>query len=402
VASVRRRVTRGGERRYEVRWRDALGRSRSRTFVQQRDALRFKTETERRQQLGQLYQAEPLTFIEFLNAWLERYEQRVRDSTYERARQTLKHSLPLSPYRLHEVRAGEVEDLVTKVARSAPRQAGILLQLLKQVMRGAGSRGHAVDPAIFDLVAPRYEEREPRFLTWVEVEELASFCGESRLVAFAALTGLRQGELFALRDVDLNFVRGSVRVVHGSHRGSATRTKSGRTRNVWLTQQAAEIAGQQLDERAANGLGLVFPSPGGAMWQKNNFMARVFRPAVRRAELGDVIFHDLRHTYASLMIAAGVGPMEVAEQLGHRDARLVLTRYGHLYPGATNRAALALGAYVQAATVGPAWGESGSPFDDEDESAANERWSVPGSNRRPPACKAGALPTELTPRVDSV
>jgi integrase len=73
---------------------------------------------------------------------------------------------------------------------------------------------------------------------------------------------------------------------------------------------------------------------------------------VKQAELSDVIFHDLRHTYASLMIAAGVGPMEVAEQMGHRDARLVLRRYGHLYPGATNRAARALGEYIQAATCG--------------------------------------------------
>jgi integrase len=50
-------------------------------------------------------------------------------------------------------------------------------------------------------------------------------------------------------------------------------------------------------------------------------MARVFRPAVRRAELDGLTFHDLRHTYASLMVAARTSPHVIAEQLGHRDAK---------------------------------------------------------------------------------
>ncbi len=64
-----------------------------------------------------------------------------------------------------------------------------------------------------------------------------------------------------------------------------------------------------------------------------------------------MIFHDLRHTYASLLIAANVQPMVVAEQLGHTDARLVLQRYGHLYPGAAAQAAMALDLFLRAATV---------------------------------------------------
>jgi Phage integrase family len=93
-------------------------------------------------------------------------------------------------------------------------------------------------------------------------------------------------------------------------------------------------------------------SPRGAMWDEGNFRERVFDPAKKRAELDEMIFHDLRHTYASLLIAANVQPMVVAEQLGHTDARLVLQRYGHLYPGAAAQAAMALDLYLRAATVG--------------------------------------------------
>jgi hypothetical protein len=108
------------------------------------------------------------------------------------------------------------------------------------------------------------------------------------------------------------------------------------------------------------------------MWRKDNFMTHVFRPAVRRAELDGLTFHDLRHTYASLMVAAGTSPHVIAEQLGHRDARLVLQRYGHLYPGASRQAALDLDLYLEATNVGHTWGGGGSPDEPSEEGPANE------------------------------
>jgi integrase len=60
-------------------------------------------------------------------------------------------------------------------------------------------------------------------------------------------------------------------------------------------------------------------------------MYRVFKPAVHAASIPDLTFHDLRHTGASLMVAAGCNVKEIAEQMGHADGgALVLQRYGHL------------------------------------------------------------------------
>src|SRR5262249_39373903 len=98
--------------------------------------------------------------------------------------------------------------------------------------------------------------------------------------------------------------------------------------------------------------------PSGRMWRKDNFMSRVFRPAAKRARLDGLTFHDLRHTCASLMIAAGADPLEVAAQLGHKDARLVLQRYRHLYPGASERAVQALDRTTGEAPVGEGWGSA--------------------------------------------
>jgi integrase len=365
VASYRKR--RG---RFEVRWRDGRGQ-RSRTFTRRADALRFKVEVERKAQLGALYEAEPVFFSEFLDGWLERFQQRVRPSTYARGVQALRAMRDLGRWRVHELRAGDVEDRIASVGRRAPRQAAIALQLLKQVLRSAEERGHRVDPAIFGLRPPRHEEREPRFLTWPDVERLGSYCTEARLVVFAALSGLRQGEVFALRRSAVDLPNRIVRVEGSGRAGAIGKTKSGRKRVVDLTAAAAEILAEQMASREGGPLDLVFPSPTGAMWRKDNFMARVFRPAVRRAELEGLTFHDLRHTYASLMVASGASPHVIAEQLGHRDARLVLQRYGHLYPGASRKAAIDLDLYLQAISVGQVWDGDCSDEEPTDEIPGN-------------------------------
>jgi hypothetical protein len=66
---------------------------------------------------------------------------------------------------------------------------------------------------------------------------------------------------------------------------------------------------------------------------------RVFAPAVRRTKLTGFRFHDLRHTYAALMIAASAHPKYLQAQMGHSSIRVTLDLYGHLFPDA-NRGVL--------------------------------------------------------------
>ena len=152
---------------------------------------------------------------------------------------------------------------------------------------------------------------------------------------FACLTGLRQGELFALRDRALDLGRRSIVVEAGAREGQLipTKTTAGR-RQVRLSGEALRILREQLLARVPSELGLIFPTPGGVVWRKDNFMARVFRPAVRRAGLTPLRFHDLRHTYAALMVAAGAHPKLLQAQLGHTSINVTLNTYGHLFPDA--------------------------------------------------------------------
>ncbi len=161
------------------------------------------------------------------------------------------------------------------------------------------------------------------------------------LVLLAALTGLRQGELFALRDRNVDLDAMTVRVEHGAYQGELVPVKTRASRRrVDLSRTAARVLRRQLLARKPNDLGLVFPSPRGAFMNDDNFRHRVFRPAVRRTELTGLRFHDLRHTYAALMVAAGAHPKYLQAQMGHSSIRVTLDLYGHLYPDA-NRSVLA-------------------------------------------------------------
>jgi integrase len=103
-------------------------------------------------------------------------------------------------------------------------------------------------------------------------------------------------------------------------------TAAGR-RQVRLSGEALRVLREQLLARAPKELMLVFPTPNGSVWRKDNFMARIFRPAVRRSRLEPPRFHDLRHTYAALMIAAGADPKLPQSQLGHTSINVTLNTY---------------------------------------------------------------------------
>jgi integrase len=342
MAHVESYRLRDGSKRYRARWVGVDGRDRSRSFVLKKDAERFVLEQRRRASLGALYQAPPETLGEFAAGWLERYALHVRPSTLARVRQVLPHLNVFRAVALDEIRPAAIEDHVAALARRAPRQAELALRVLKQVLANAKERGHLVDEGVFRVKVPRRDQPEMRFLDWDEVEELAAntVAPYGNLVLLAALTGLRQGELFALRDRNLDLERKTVRVENGTYAGELVPVKTRASRRrVDLSGTAVRVVRRQLLARKPNELGLVFPSPEGRIQNDDNFRHRVFSPAVRRTKLTGFRFHDLRHTYAALMVAAGAHPKYLQAQMGHSSIRVTLDLYGHLFPDA-NRGVL--------------------------------------------------------------
>lgn len=296
MASIHSYTTKAGERRYAVRWRDTAGRSHFKTVPgPKKNAHKVKAQIEGRLALGPLYDEPPELLGDFLAGWLHRYGRRVRPSTLKRRREALRALVALGeeqsdPFglaamRLDRITTAAVEDAISVVGERAPRQAQIALATIKLALKNARDRGQTVEPGLFTIAAPKGEEREPIFLTWKQVLELASWMPEqiSRIVPVAALTGAREGELFALRADDVDFTDETLLVVAtGSNRRGQTKTRASK-RTIDLAPLAAQLLREQLLARSHTSGGLVFPAPEGGIWGRDNFTTRVVRPAVRRA-----------------------------------------------------------------------------------------------------------------------
>jgi integrase len=103
-------------------------------------------------------------------------------------------------------------------------------------------------------------------------------------------------------------------------------------RTVQLARSIMAEVERHLGEYLAPGAeALVFTSSTGGPLYRGTFWPSIWKPAVKKAALDGLRIHDLRHTYVSLMIAAGANPKEVSTWAGHSSVSFTLDRYGHLY-----------------------------------------------------------------------
>lgn len=340
MAHIKERSTRRGTV-YDVRWEAAPGRERSRTFRTMDEALLARISVERGDEPTKLI-PDTTTFGEFWDAWEARWRIGKRPKTVSEVAQARKNLDPLLSIRLPQLTAAMAEDEISRLASHAPRAAQQALKQLKACLRSAQVRDHKIDTRILALSPPKHLPSPPRFLTWNEVERVQAFLDPrvGRIVPVAALTGMRRGELAGLTDDRLDLGEGSV---------TLRVTKSRRPRKVWLSGHARLLLKEQLVARTPNKAGLVFPtrsgSPLGTRFEKS------YREAVKLACVDGATFHALRHTAVSLMIRAGLNPLEIAEQIGHErngrpDASLIWQRYGWLYENATRSAVRKMDAVI--------------------------------------------------------
>jgi integrase len=178
---------------------------------------------------------------------------------------------------------------------------------------------------------------EMRFLTGSELDLLALELDERYqvLILSAGYTGLRWSELVALTLDDVQLPAGVLSVSHtltevnGRFFEGPPKTLKG-TRTFAIPRFLAQAIGEHTGRFPAPG-GRVFSAPAGGPLRKS-FGRRVFRPAVDRAGLAPLRFHDLRHTAAGLMIARGTPVSKIQKVLGHSSAKVTLDIYGHIMP----------------------------------------------------------------------
>jgi integrase len=181
---------------------------------------------------------------------------------------------------------------------------------------------------------PRPRQRERRYLTHSQLAALAEASADYRLLVLVlGYCGLRFGEATALRVRHVDLLRRRVEIAESAAevRGRIVygTPKTHQRRSVPLPRflvddLAVALAGKGFDD-------LVFASPDGVALRNNNFRRRCFDAAAADAGLDGLVPHELRHTAASLAIAAGASVKAVQRMLGHASATMTLDLYGHLF-----------------------------------------------------------------------
>lgn len=238
------------------------------------------------------------------------------------------------------VKAWVAERLNSGVGVGTIRNA--LRNVLKPSFDAAVDAGYLRANPALGVKLPASESEEMLFLDAVQVRALAEEITPpyGTLVTFAAYTGLRAGEIAALRVGRLDFLRRTIDVresatdINGRLTYGTPKTRTSR-RTVPLPSFLVEPLSQLIAPYADDPMAFVFRSPDGGPLRHGNFYGRAFKPAVVRAlpeSLHALRFHDLRHTAAALMIATGADPYSIMRRLGHSSIQVTFDRYGHRFP----------------------------------------------------------------------
>ncbi len=340
--------------KYRARWRDLSGKEHSKHFDLKRDADRHVARMEGDKLRGVYVDpTDRTTVAEYARRWAAARPHKPRTSRrVDSMLRTHVEGTTIGGRRLATVLPSDAQAWVTNRSQVlAPSTLKTLVGLMRSVYAAAVLDRLIHASPFVKLSMPDADAERIVPLTVDQVETLADAmpARAQALVYVQAGLGLRLGELLALRAEDVDFLRRTVRVEHQLDPGkaktrSAPKTRTSR-RTLPLPQMVADaLAAHMATYPTATG-GELFTTGKGTPWAPNYYGSYVFPAAVKTAGLpASSTSHDLRHHYASVLLMAGESVVAVAERLGHRNATLVLTTYGHLMPDSEERTRRAIDA----------------------------------------------------------
>jgi integrase len=371
--------------------RDEYGRRRRHcsTHATEREAKAAEAVAMGEVAKGEWFNESDISTGDFLDGWLEYIRPHVEASTHEMwsgfARCHIKPALgrvPLAklrkvqidayesrllksgrrPLERRKTRPGETrEPIVQERPGLSPTTVRKHRMMLHNAFEYAVSR-ELLRRNPVDGMAPLAEEHHE--VRWLELSEQQRLLAAARgnaseppliyLLCVAALaTGMRKGEILALRERDLDFAHDRIAVRRGRQdnlSGAVTYRaggKNGKGRVLSAPSSLMELLAAHMRATAARRPmagdlwreeGLVFCDAYGGPVNIHGVKS-AWRRLIEKVELPGVRFHDLRHTHATELLRAGVHPKIVSERLGHSSVKITLDRYSHVIPDLQTEAA---------------------------------------------------------------
>jgi integrase len=368
-----------------VDYRDVRGRRRWETKDSKKETQDRLAELLRGENAEQVI--ETRTFKEYGDWWLENYAKgSIKESTYQEYESVLKkHVYPvLGSTNFVDVKRPQIRELIAAKKADGYEQSTIrnIMAPVRGMYNQAAEDGITErNPAARIGKLNKRSKDKPKKkinpLTREEVQVLLKAAQEKKyshwypLLLCACRTGIRQGELISLKGIDLDFNGRFIHVQRNLSRGKISVTKNGKDRKVDMSKRLAECLSDFLSKRRAEALerelkkpaakrrdrdevinqvmeDWLFQTPGilkkdgellGQGQIDRHNLLKTFNRILTGAELRRVRFHDLRHTFATLLIEQGESLPYIRDQMGHSSIKVTVDIYGHLVPGG-NRAAV--------------------------------------------------------------
>lgn len=320
---------------------------------------------------GTLGDPQRLTVSAFLSRWLEDAARpAIRESTYHQYADVFRiHVSPrLGGLALARLSPAHLQALLSEMekAGASARMRQLTYDVVRHALKQAVAWQMLPRNPAETVVRPRVAQREMQVLDVDQVRGVLDAARQDRLHALYAVlvgAGLRLGEALGLTWPDLDLGRGALVVrrqlceVRGRLWLAEPKTTTAR-RTVHLPgfvvealrahEERARAEGTLLNDRL-----LVFTDGEGNPLRRSNIRRRSFEPLLTQAGIPHIRLHDLRHTFATLALRAGVHPLIVQQQLGHSNIAITLGVYSHVLPSLAQAAAAQLDALLSEAPGGP-------------------------------------------------
>ena len=326
------------------------------------------TDLKSRWNSGTYFEPSTDSVSDYFEHWLKSIEPTVKPGTVNRYRQNARsYILPaIGSVPLAKVTPLAVQRLVNDLVTSgrSPASARLCFAVLRRAFNQAVKWKMIARNPCDDVDVPRVASPEMQTWNLEDANRFLAAIADVPLAAFwqlALVTGMRRGELLALRWQDVDLDRGTLAVRRTMAEDSQRRWTYGEPKSAAGRRAIAIPApmvislkahrARQNERRLLLGAawddaGLVFDRGDGAPYNPDG-VSEHFRELIARLGLPRIRFHDLRHTAATLMMADGVHPKIVQERLGHSKISMTLDRYSHVTESmqrdAANRLASRLG-----------------------------------------------------------
>lgn len=279
------------------------------------------------------------SFKQVAEDWLKYKEPNIRLSTYQQYSGHVKNHL--APYfgntPIPRINFDSIEKFMSHCTNNGviPPTLRKFLVTLGQIFKYSVRKRYCDYNPVRDIEKPKVTAK--KHIEVLKPEEIRALLKHTEdqevrtLFALAVMSGMREGELLGLKWTDIDWFNCQVNVKrtfnHGHFFEPKTRTSR---RAIDLGPSIMKSLKEWQIACPSTELNLVFPNQAGKPMDARNMVNRYFVPALRRAKLRGIRFHDLRHTFASLLIDQGEHPKYIQAQMGHASINVTMDTYGHL------------------------------------------------------------------------